>query len=125
MSGNCWQKSYVEKVRHTQKLPMYHMGIKKRRAQKCSGKMTIISLQGPFHKTNEQGLRLPESKNWSTVKVRFRHPNLRSVHGITTDTGGFPPDDLDEYEMIGGGRCEQQGCRCPQFTWKSFVYKKA
>jgi hypothetical protein len=50
--------------------------------------------------------------------------HLRSVHGITTDLGGFGfhPENLDDYEMLGGGSCDLPDCFCPQFTWKSFVY---
>jgi hypothetical protein len=59
-----WNASRVPQTGQTiQTWPMYHMGIKKRQAQRCIGKRTILSRQVPFHKAHEQGLRLPASTN--------------------------------------------------------------
>jgi len=41
---------------------------------RCIGKLHIVALKGPSHKASERGVWHPESKNRSTVKVRFRHP---------------------------------------------------
>ena len=66
-------------------------------ALRCIGKMTIIALKAPFHKANERRWRLPESKNRSTVKARFRRPNVIQskvffVYKMSLASGGEEED---------------------------------
>jgi hypothetical protein len=71
-----WNSSRVPKTgQMIEKPSLYQVVVKKCMALRCIGKRTIVSLKGPFHKANERRRRLPESKNRSTVKARFRRPS--------------------------------------------------
>ncbi len=61
---------------------------------RCIGKLHIVALKGPSHKASERGVWHPESKNRSTVKVRFRHPTCVTIFGF--DDQRFTPMKIFE-----------------------------
>src|SRR4030095_2740348 len=96
-----------------EKSSIYQIVIKKRMALGCIGKMPIVSLKVPFHKANESRWRLPESKNRSTVKARFRRPRIKpflkkkfAERGIPIPTG-FDEKHVDLSEVYCSNRLRQ------------------